>query len=145
VSHSFYKIWLHVVFGTKNRLPLISSSIEKPLYKYLSKQLEKLECQVEVINGMPDHIHILISSNPKLSIADILKQIKGASSHWINQQDLITQKFAWQTGYGAFSVSESQLDKVKSYIENQKNHHQKISFNDEYNQFLKIHNVEING
>jgi len=94
---------------------------------------------------MPDHIHILISSNPKLSIADILKQIKGASSHWINQQDLITQKFAWQTGYGAFSVSESQLDKVKSYIENQKNHHQKISFNDEYNQFLKIHNVEING
>ena len=145
MSHSFYKIWLHVVFGTKNRLPLISSSIEKPLYKYLSKQLEKLECQVEVINGMPDHIHILISSNPKLSIADILKQIKGASSHWINQQDLITQKFAWQTGYGAFSVSESQLDKVKSYIENQKNHHQKISFNDEYNQFLKIHNVEING
>jgi len=145
VSHSFYKIWLHVVFGTKNRLPLISSSIEKPLYKYLSKQLEKLECQVEVINGMPDHIHILISSNPKLSIADILKQIKGASSHWINKQDLIDEKFAWQTGYGVFSVSESQIQKVKAYIQNQKKHHQKTSFNEEYQQFLNIHRINLNG
>ena len=126
-------------------MPLISSSIEKQLYKYIGKQLEKFECKIRAINGMPDHIHILTSMNPKHSITDVIKQIKGASSHWINQQDLIAQKFAWQTGYGAFSVSESQLDKVKSYIENQKNHHQKISFNDEYSQFLKIHNIEING
>jgi REP-associated tyrosine transposase len=145
MSHSFYKIWLHIVFGTKNRLPLISSSIEDSLYKYLGKQLKELECEVVAVNGMPDHIHILISMNPKKSIADIIKQLKGSSSHWINQQDLITQKFSWQTGYGVFSVSESQINKVKAYIENQKEHHHKTSFKEEYQQFLKIHNINTNG
>lgn len=145
MSHSLYKIWIHIVFGTKNRMPLISSSIEKPLYKYIGKQLEKFECKIRAINGMPDHIHILTSMNPKHSITDVIKQIKGGSSHWINKQDLIVQKFAWQTGYGAFSVSESQIDKVKAYIQNQKKHHQKTSFNEEYQQFLNVHKINLNG
>lgn len=145
MSHSFHKICLHIVFGTKNRKPLINSDIENQIHKYLTKQLNQLECKVIAINGMPDHIHILISSNPKLSVASIIKQLKGSSSHWINQQDLIKSKFSWQTGYGVFSVSESQIDKVKAYIQNQKEHHQKTSFNEEYNQFLKIHNINING
>jgi len=145
MSHSFYKIWIHIVFGTKNRLPLISSILENPLYGHLHNQLEELECKVEAINGMPDHIHILISMNPKRPIADIIKQLKGASSHWVNQQNIISEKFSWQTGYGVFSVSESQIAKVKAYILNQKKHHQKTSFKEEYQQFMKIHNINTNG
>jgi len=90
---------------------------------------------------MPDHIHCLFLQNPQKTIADILKQIKGASSHFINQQDLINDKFAWQTGYGAFSVSESGTGKVFEYIANQKQHHQKRTFQSEYEELIKRHKL----
>jgi putative transposase len=114
MSHSFSKIWVHAIWSTKERDLLIKPKIEPLLHDYLGEQLRELGCFVKIINGMPDHIHCLFMLNREKSIADVIKQVKGASSHYINQNDLINEKFAWQTGYAAYSVSESILDKVLS-------------------------------
>jgi putative transposase len=141
MPHSYNKIWIHAIWATKERAPFIHASIEKQVYQYLSEQLREIGCPVRIINGMPDHVHCLFLLNPKKSIADVIKQVKGSSSHFINQSDLIAHKFAWQTGYAAFSVSESSLDKVFSYIKNQKSHHAKKTFGQEYDAFLKLHGL----
>lgn len=142
MSHSFNKIWIHAIWSTKDRFPLVKKDIEENIYQYITQQLNDNGCQVKIINGMPDHIHCLFLMNPLRSIADIIKQIKGSSSHYINQNNLISEKFAWQTGYSAFSVSESVVEKVFQYIINQKEHHQKKSFQDEYNDFLKVYGLK---
>lgn len=142
MSHSFYKIWLHVVFSTKDRGLLIPKEKEKIIYQYLTEQLQKLNCPVRIINGIADHIHLLFLQNPQKSVSEVIKQIKGSSSHWINQHKIIRNQFAWQTGYGVFSVSESQLEKVYLYIQNQKDHHRRQTFLEEYDEFIKYHNVK---
>ena len=91
-------------------------------------QLIELGCLVRIINGMQDHVHLLFLLNPQKALTDVLKQVKGNTSHWINEQDLIKEKFAWQNGYAAYSVSESQLGKVYNYILNQKQHHKMKTF-----------------
>jgi REP element-mobilizing transposase RayT len=91
---------------------------------------------------MPDHIHCLFLLNPQKSVAEVLKQIKGSSSHYINQSNLIAEKFAWQTGYAAYSVSESVVERVYQYIKNQKQHHQNKTFQQEYDEFLKLYSLE---
>src|SRR5579862_4983871 len=137
MSHSYYKIWIHAVYGTKNRAELINREIERAVYDYLRTQLHEMDCPVRIINGMPEHVHLLFLQNPKLPITDIIKQVKGSSSFWINEQNLLNEKFGWQTGYAAFSVSESQLEKVYQYILNQKQHHRRKSFAQEYQEFVK--------
>jgi REP element-mobilizing transposase RayT len=94
---------------------------------------------------MPDHIHALFLLSPQKSIADVIKQIKGSSSHYINANNLIDHKFAWQTGYAAYSVSESAVDKVFQYIKNQKEHHQQNTFQQEYEAFIELHGLKINS
>ncbi|WP_409417783.1 IS200/IS605 family transposase [Flavobacterium sp. PS2] len=142
MSHSFTKIWIHAIWATKNRQELIDYSIEKNVYDYIREELIELGCPVRIINGMPDHVHILFLQNPQKSISDIVKQIKGSSSHFANRADLILEKFAWQTGFAAFSVSESQLDVVYNYIKNQKQHHLKKNGQDEFDDFIKLHQIE---
>lgn len=142
MSHSFNKIWIHAIWSTKERLPLISTNIEHKIHQFLSEQLRELGCPVRIINGMSDHIHCLFLLNPQKTIVEIIKQIKGSSSHFINQNNLITDKFAWQTGYAAYSVSESTVEKVYKYIKNQKTHHQKKTFTQEYEEFLKLFGFE---
>lgn len=139
MGHSFNKIWIHSIWATKDRAHLIAPGIETKVYNFISEQLNEIGCHVRIINGMPDHIHCLFLLNPQKSIAEVIKQIKGSSSHFINQNNLIKEKFSWQTGYAAYSVSESVSDKVFDYIKNQKTHHHKKSFNEEYNDFLKIY------
>jgi putative transposase len=90
---------------------------------------------------MPDYVHILFLQNPQKTISDLIKQIKGSSSHFINRQELILEKFAWQNGFAAFSVSESQLDVVHNYIKNQKQHHLKKKGQDEFDEFIKLHGL----
>ncbi len=90
---------------------------------------------------MPDHVHCLFLLNQQKSIAEVIKQAKGSSSHFINQQDIVRDKFAWQTGYAAFSVSESVLEKVFVYIQNQKEHHKQRTFAQEYEEFLALHGL----
>ncbi|MBC8051723.1 MAG: IS200/IS605 family transposase [Sphingobacteriaceae bacterium] len=141
MSHSLHKIWIHAIWATKERLPLIQLNIENEVYNYLSKQFREIGCSVRIINGMPDHIHCLFLLSPQKSIADVIKQVKGSTAHWINENDMTTEKFSWQTGYAAYSVSESQLGKVYQYIKNQKSHHQKLSFENEYEGFMKLYQV----
>jgi putative transposase len=141
MSHSYNKIWLHIVFSTKDRLPMIHTEIESQLYNHIKAQLNEQGCVVSIINGMPEHIHLLFLLNPQKAVADIVKQLKGYSSHWVNENDLTKEKFAWQVGYSAFSVSESQLEKVYKYILNQKEHHKKKTFAEEYEEFIKLHNL----
>ncbi len=138
MSHAYYKIWIHTIFGTKNRLPLLHYSIEQTVYEFINDQFREQDCLVNNINGMPDHVHCLFLLNPNKSIAQIMKQIKGSSSHFINRNNLINEKFAWQIGYAAFTVSESGIDRVSQYISNQKSHHQKKSFQQEYEEFIKL-------
>jgi len=142
MSHSFNKLWIHAVWATKERVPLINERIESSLHDYMRTQFIEMGCPVRIINGMPDHVHCLFLLNPQKSISEVIKQIKGSSSHFINQSNLTIGKFAWQTGYEAFSVSESVVEKVYRYILNQKKHHQKKSFQQEYDAFLKLYGFE---
>ncbi|WP_286966856.1 IS200/IS605 family transposase [Flavobacterium sp. UBA4854] len=141
MSQSFTKLWIHVIWATKNRKDLIDFSIEKTLYDYIWQELTALGCPVRIINGMPDHVHVLFLQNPQKTITDIVKQIKGSSSHFMNRGEFILEKFAWQTGFGAFSVSESQLNAVYNYIKNQKQHHLKKNGQDEFDDFVKLHGL----
>ena len=141
MPHSFNKIWIHAIWATKNRIHYIDSSIEDNVYLFINQQLRDMGCPVRIINGMPDHIHCMFLLSPKKSIAEVIKQVKGSSSYFINQNNLISKKFAWQTGYAAYSVSESIVNKVFLYIKNQKAHHQKKSFQEEYDEILKIYGI----
>jgi putative transposase len=142
MSHSFNKLYVHAIWSTKDRSPLIIPSIEKQLFAFIAKQFNESGCPVCIINGMPDHIHCLYLQNPKRSVSDIVKQIKGSSSYYINAHVGLNEKFAWQTGYAAFSVSESLVEKVIKYIANQKRHHKKLTFENEYMEFLKLHHLQ---
>ena len=141
MSQSFTKLWIHVIWATKNRQELIDYSIDKKLYDFIHEELIHLGCPVRIINGMPDHVHVLFLQSPQKTISDIVKQIKGSSSHFINRGEFILEKFAWQTGYAAFSVSESQLNIVYHYIKNQKKHHLKKNGQDEFDEFVKLHGL----
>jgi putative transposase len=141
MPHSFNKIWIHAIWATKDRMPLIHSNVENQIHHFISEQLSEQGCPVKIINGMPDHIHCLFLLNPQKSMAEVVKQIKGSSSHFVNQNNLIGEKFAWQTGYAAFSVSESIVEKVFHYIQNQKQHHTKKTFQQEYDEFLKLYGL----
>ncbi len=141
MPHSISKIWIHAVWATKKRRPLITPDIESRVHNYLREQLLETGCPVRIVNGMPDHVHCLFLLNRERSVAGVIKQIKGSVSHFINQNDLITAKFAWQTGYAAFSVSDSQVSRVYRYILNQKQHHNQRSFGQEYDKFIQISGV----
>jgi putative transposase len=96
MSHSLNKIWVHVVIRTKNRAEIIKGELEENLYRFLNKQLIELGCFVKAINGVPDHIHLLFLLSPKRSVSEVMKQIKGSSSHWINSEKLTKEKFEWK-------------------------------------------------
>lgn len=144
MSHSLTKIWIHGIWGTKDRISLIKSDYEKQLYDHIKDKLEsELGCKVRIINGTEDHIHVLFLLNPNYSIKDIFQRMKGDSSHWINENDFTKNKFVWQTGYGGFSVSESMVKEVERYIKNQKEHHKKVTFQQEYELFMQKYGLEI--
>jgi len=144
MSHSLTKIWIHGVFSTKDHLPLINKSFENQAYSHIKEHLEKeLDCKVRVINGIENHIHILFLLSSNYSVSEIFKSIKGEFSHWCNQMNFTKEKFVWQIGYGAFSVSESQVQEVERYIINQKEHHKKISYAEEVELFIKRYGLNL--
>lgn len=148
MSHSFNKIWIHAVWSTKERYPLIIPSVEKKVYDMMSKEFLEAGCPVRIINGMPDHVHSMFLLNPNKAVTEIIKHVKGSCSHEVNKLNITKEKFAWQTGYAAYSVSESATEKVFHYINNQKKHHEKITFQREYENFIRLHglhNEEENG
>jgi putative transposase len=141
--HSFTNIWIHLIFSTKDRFPLITDFFESNLHKHIkNKLIEDFESHVDCINGYNDHIHILMKQSQNFSIKDIVKNIKGESSHWINAGNFTREKFAWQIGYAAFSISIYKIVAVRTYIENQKEHHKKISYLEEIRKYLKIYGLD---
>src|SRR5688500_15440197 len=119
MTETYTRIWIHLLFSTKNCLPLISPSSEHQIHQHLHAQLTECACQVQLINGMPDHVHILFRLNHKIALTDIVKQIKGNTSHWINYNSLCVDSFVWQKGFYAFAVSDEQIAGIRDHIEHQ--------------------------
>jgi putative transposase len=118
----YWRLFYHITWGTKNRLALIKSAWESDLYGYLWGKATALECIPHAIGGMPDHVHVIISIPPKIAVAKIIGQLKGASSHHINE-NYADGSFAWQAEYGVISFSEKALPSIVEYVKNQKKHH----------------------
>ena len=140
---SYLKIWVHLVWSTKNRQPLLSREVRSILFPHIKKNAQQKGIYIDFINGHTDHIHILISLNKEQSIGSIVQLIKGESSYWINQQKLTTEKFRWQDQYFAVSVSESGINKVRDYIKNQEEHHKNKTFLQEYEEFMQKYGFKI--
>lgn len=120
---SFWRLYYHLVWTTKNREPVITPVIEDQLFPYLTRKVAELEMRLHAINGWYDHIHLVASIPPKLAVAEAVKRLKGGSSHYLNQLVRLDFTFAWQRGYGALSVGERQLDIAIAYVLKQKEHH----------------------
>jgi REP element-mobilizing transposase RayT len=144
MPNTFTQIHIHVVFTVQNRISLIDKSWEDRLYKYITGIIQNNGHKLLIINGMPDHIHILIGMRPDQSLSGLLQDIKGDSSRWINENKFVRGKFSWQEGYGAFSYAKSQLPAVIKYIHNQEIHHKKKSFLEEYKKMLEDFGIEFN-
>lgn len=141
MPQSYVSLPIHVVFSTKNRVPLIQTEWEDRLYSYIGGILREEKCILLAAGGMTDHIHLLVSWSKERSISDVLRVIKTNSSKWIHQTFPGHHDFAWQSGYGAFAVSQSNIEQVKTYIANQKEHHRNLTFKDEFIAFLRKHNI----
>lgn len=139
---TFSQIYIQVVFAVKGRNSLIAQSWEEELYKYITGIITNKGQKLIAVNGMPDHIHILIGMKPSCCLSDLVREIKKASNAFVNEKKFSKFKFEWQKGYGAFSYSHSSLDNVIAYIQNQKEHHKNKSFREEYIDFLKKFEVE---
>ncbi len=134
----------HVIFSTKSWKPLINLEIRDELYRYIGGIVKGEGGVLIQIGGMPDHIHIVFKLKPIYKLSDILQKVKGKSSKWINVQNRIAGKFGWQDGYGAFTVSESQVSAVVKYVKQQEKHHRDLSFKGELIRILKLNHVEYN-
>ena len=137
MANTFTQIYLHLVFAVQDRISLIRPEWNEELYKYITGIVQNQKHKLITINGMPDHLHLLIGYKPHQLIPDLLQDIKGSSSKWINIKRFTKGNFTWQEGYGAFSHSHSQIDQVAKYINNQEKHHKKKTFQEEYIELLK--------
>lgn len=142
MAGTFSQIYIQIVFAVRGRENLIHSEWEEELYKYITGIVRNKEQKLIAINGMPDHIHILVGMRPNCCLSDLVREIKKSSNQFVKEKNLSNFKFQWQEGYGAFSYSHSSLDKVIEYINNQKEHHKKQSFKEEYKTFLNKFQIE---
>jgi len=133
----YVKIWIHFVWATKNRTPLLTSRIRSELINHIKTYAREKGVFLMAINGSVDHMHALVSMKASQSVSKVAQLRKGESSYWMNCQHLISGKFDWQDEYFAVSVSESSVSKVKKYINNQVAHHRKKSFTEEYSEFIQ--------
>jgi putative transposase len=139
----YVKIWVHLVWTTKNREPLILRELRPELFSHIKHNAEKKGIYVDFINGHLEHIHCLVNLKPGQTIDNILMLIKGESSFWINKNKLIRKKFEWQNDYFAVSVSESAVERVRAYIRDQEEHHKRKSFEQEYQEFLRKYKFDV--
>jgi len=141
----FIKIWIHLVWATKNRQPFLTKEIRSKVFSHIRDNAKEKGIHLDFINGYKEHIHILLSMNQEQSIAKIVHLLKGESSHWINENKLTKYKFNWQEEYLAASISHSSVDRVRDYIKNQEEHHRIKSFTEEYKLFMDKYGFEIIG
>ncbi len=142
MANTYTQVHLHLIFAVQFRRALIHYSWKERLYQYITQIIQRHKHKVMVINGMPDHLHIVIGMRPQQSLSDLMQVIKSGSSGWVNEQNLTPVKFNWQAGYGAFSCSKSQLPMLINYVKNQEIHHRKKTFMEEYEGFLQAFEVE---
>lgn len=143
MPQSLAQVLVHVIFSTKERYPFLTSpDLRAELHAYAATVLMALDSPALAINSVEDHTHVLLRLSRTHAICDVIQEMKTSTSKWLKTRGEILTKFSWQSGYGAFSVSPSQLDSVRRYIENQEGHHRSISFQDEFRRFLQRHVVE---
>lgn len=141
MPHTYANLLVHVIFGTKDRQPTIVQEIRPRLFAYMGGIVRELGGTPCIVNGTDDHVHMLLGLPPAKAIADVLRVVKANSSRWTHEEFPERQGFAWQSGYGAFSVSQSNADAVHTYIANQEEHHKRVSFQEEYLLFLQRHGI----
>ena len=142
MANTYTQIHIQAIFAVQNRECIIDRQWEDELYKYITGIIQNYGHKLLVINGMPDHIHVLFGMRPAQSLSNLLQDIKGDSSQWIKKRRFIKSVFSWQEGYGAFSYGKSQIPQVIRYIKRQEDHHKKKSFIQEYKQFLKAFEID---
>ncbi len=142
MANTYTQIHIHAIFGVQNRISLIKSEWEEELYRCITGIITQQGHKLLAINGMPDHVHVFMGLRPVQSVSDLMQEVKTSSSKWINQKKLVTGKFSWQEGFGAFSYSKSHVNNVIDYIKSQKEHHQKSSFIDEYLSLLRKFEID---
>lgn len=140
MARTFTKLIYHIVFSTKERVPLITDEIRDRRYEYLGGVIRGEKGSLMEIGGVADHVHLLARFGAASAVSDMVQRIKGNCSHWLNQEP--GSWFAWQNGYGAFTVSESQVATVRKYIQRQEEHHKRLSFKDELISLLRKHRIE---
>lgn len=142
MPQSLSKILVHAVFSTKDRRPFLhDKSIRNELHSYIGGILTNLDCQPIIIGGVADHVHYLAALSRTITVADLIKETKRGSSPWLKTKSLDLRDFAWQNGYGVFSVSFSQLEQVRAYIHSREKHHAKLTFQDEFRQLLNRYEI----
>jgi REP element-mobilizing transposase RayT len=142
MANTYTQIHIQIVFAVQNRASLINKDWKDELFKYISGIVQNNNHKLLAINGMPDHVHLLIGMRPNQSISNLVQMIKGDSSRWINEKKFVAGKFSWQEGYGAFSYEKSQVPRIIKYIQTQEEHHQKRSFIDEYLDLLETFEID---
>jgi len=140
MAHTLARILVHVVFSTKDRAPWLQVPVRPGLFAYMAGIVSRLGAEALIINGVADHVHMLLAMPTNLTLADLVRTVKASSSTWIRDGHA---HFAWQSGYAAFSVSESNLEKVRHYIQEQEEHHRRSDFKKELISFLTKHNLEL--
>ena len=143
MPQSFGAIYIHAIFSTKHREPIILDTWREELFTVLGGLTNQSGCQSHIVGGVADHVHLLFRMSRTITIADAMAQIKRSSSAWVNQKWAPATHFHWQTGYGVFSVSSSSLDAVQEYVRSQPDHHAKQTFQDEYREWLRRYGMGV--
>ena len=142
MANTYHQIYLQTVFAVKYRKAIIDKVWSSQLYAVIGNLINETGCKTIIVNGVEDHVHCLIGLKPVVSVSELMKTVKAKSSKYINDHTLTPGRFEWQEGYGVFSYGQSQVDKVYKYIQNQEAHHKKLSFRDEYLEFLKKFKID---
>jgi len=143
MAQSLARILIHVVFSTKERYPYLQPDVRPELHAYTATVLKGLESPAILVNSVDDHVHLLCHLSKNLAACDLIQKVKTSTSKWLKTKGGVLAKFRWQSGYGAFSVSPSQVDSVRTYIENQETHHKRVTFQDELRGLLARHGLAL--
>jgi putative transposase len=142
MANTYHQIYLQTVFAVKYRMAIIDQSWKHDLFAVLGSLINETKCKTIIVNGVEDHVHCFLGLRPVVSVSELMKTVKAKSSKFINDHDLTRERFEWQEGYGVFSYSQSQVESVYKYIQNQEEHHQKQTFKDEYSGLLRKFQVD---
>jgi putative transposase len=142
MANTYHQIYLQTVFAVKYRKALIKNEWKGKLFGVIGNLINQTTCKTLIVNGVEDHVHCLIGLRPAVSVSDLMKTVKAKSSKYVNENSLTPHRFEWQVGYGVFSYSQSHVDNVYKYIQNQEEHHRKQTFMEEYMDFLKEYKIE---